>query len=140
MALRTQSSSADMLPPKSTEHHKEVENQPIKSNPTRSQHPPADMPRETYARVVIKSNGNKLPPPSQLESSISRILKEENIEATIQGCHPAKDKDLVLVNFGTDGNVNLIADSISSNLGFRASGTPPILPKMTISHIPARSE
>ena len=138
LALRAQSSirGTDMLPAQPTEHHKKTENMPITINSMASQNPPVVMPRETYARVVIKSNGDKLPSPPQLENSISRILKEKNIDATIQGCHPVKNKDLMLVNFGTNDNVNLIADSISSNLGFSASGTPPIHPKLTISHIP----
>lgn len=97
---------------------------------------PIQQRRETYARVVIKDTDMNLPSSSTLENSISKLLKDRKIDATIQSCRPTKSGDTMLVNFNASDDVNLIANNISSDLGFRASGSPPILPKLTISHIP----
>lgn len=52
--------------------------------------------KETYARVVIKEGNSKLPDPSTLENSISKVLHNHQINATLQGCKPTKAVTLSL--------------------------------------------
>lgn len=92
--------------------------------------------RETYARVVIKSiDSAKLPSASNVESSVSKMLEEYDIDATILNSYPTKSGDLG-INFKSNDNVHLIADTITNDLGYEAFGSQPMQPKVKISHIP----
>lgn len=102
--------------------------------------PSRARPRKTYAKVVVNGGGNRQLSLPKIENSISQILKNKNIEATIQSSHATKDGEKIFVHFGADDNVNLIAENISTDLGLDATGSPPILPKITISHIPQHIE
>lgn len=91
-------------------------------------------PRETYAKIVVKSN-EKFRSSSHLENSVAKVINDHEIKATIQSCRPTHTGD-IQIHFNANDDVHLIANAVSHNLGIQASGRPPLSPKISISHIP----
>ena len=102
-----------------------------------------------YSKIHMPSNIKRRPQPTsvviktdettninKVENSITKLLHEQNIEATMLRCQDTHNGKIRL-QFDPKDNVTAIADTITNNLGYEAKGRPLIQPKVTISHIPS---
>lgn len=91
-------------------------------------------PKETYAKIVVKSN-DKFHSSSQIENSVAKVIHDNDIRATIQNSRPTNSGD-IQINFNANDDVKVIANIVSEKLGIDASGRPLLMPKISISHVP----
>lgn len=71
---------------------------------------------------------------SHIINKISKHISQNNKSATIQQAVTSADK--IVLKFNTNDNVEALAGELRSELGLDARGRSPLLPKLTISHIP----
>lgn len=125
---------------------KSADSTPTRSLSPRQQttHSYSDMVRKhtTHSTIVIQ------PPKSEAASSdaqvtapevINRITKHishNKLPATIQRT-ATTNKDKIILKFNKTDDVKKIADELRSELGLNARSRKPLMPKMTISHIPS---
>jgi len=73
---------------------------------------------------------------TEIINRITKHIADNNHPATIQKT-ATSNNDKVIIKFNKEDDVETIADELRSQLGIDARGRKPMLPKMTISHIPA---
>ncbi len=110
---------------------------------------PATSVRPTYSAitqrkpaqstVIISEAINKDQPTSttsQIINKVSQHISDKNIPATILKTAISSSKQIVMKFKSTD-NVEAVASELRTELGLDARGRTPLLPRMTMSHIPA---
>lgn len=124
-----------------------------KSEPSMQTPKPAprrSIPKPTYSDIAAKkpaqstiivktpknSDTNAISSAPEIINRISKHISQTNNSATIQKTATPSD-DKVIIKFNAKDNVEAIAGELRSELGLDARGRSPLLPKMTISHIPA---
>ena len=110
----------------------------------RSQPSYSDMVRKRSAlsTIIIEtpSQTSDTSDPTTAQEVINRVtehIAQKNHHATIQETTTTNNKEKVIIKFNKTDNVQEIAGELRSQLGLNARSRKPLLPKMTISHIPS---
>jgi len=124
--------SADPTPARNSPSHKQA---------TRSY---SDIVRKhtTHSAIVIQDQNSDTTSPDAKSSApdvinrITEYISHSNHPATIQKTGTTR-KDKIIIKFNKTDDVDSIANELRSELGLNARSRKPLLPKMTISHIPS---
>lgn len=95
-------------------------------------------PNPVKAAVIVKTEStNKVDHTvlTNMENSIIKTLKDNDVKATIHGAIPTKNGDILMM-FDQEDEVGAIAEHIRNDLGVEAHERNLFLPKITITHIP----
>lgn len=90
------------------------------------------------AAVIMKTSlkTDNHPNLNSIEKSVAETLQKQQVNATIHSVKSTRNGDVLLL-FDEKDDVKRIADNISNELEIESHGRPPILPKITITHVPS---
>ena len=99
-----------------------------------------DRQHTTHSTIVVQTpKSDDTSPKTTAPDVINRItehISKSNHSATIQQTATTSKKDKIIIKFNKTDDVTKIAGELRSELGLEAHSRKPLLPRMTISHIP----